>query len=153
VTDGDLAPRTLALIAAGGVAGALSRYAVGRVLPLMPATLAVNVVGSLVLGFVLYESIHLGAVPRQLRLVIATGFLSSLTTYSTFALQTADASPALAVGNVGANYALGFLAIAIGRRTALRVAGGRNGGDVVSGDDRAGSEPEEGAGDDREVES
>lgn len=112
---------SFALIALGGFAGANVRYVVDGVLPSLPATLAVNVAGSALLGFVLYEEAYVGAFSRQLRFALGTGFLSSLTTYSTFAVQTAGTSPALAAANVGANYVLGFAGVALGRWVALAV--------------------------------
>lgn len=138
MTAGHLGPRTVALVGLGGVAGALARHGVAGLLPPLEATLVVNVVGSFVLGVVLYEAIHLGAVPREARLVVATGFLSSLTTYSTFAVQTVGVTPSIAAANVAANYCLGFVAVAVGRLVALRVAV-RRGGDGSGGvDDGAG---------------
>jgi CrcB protein len=44
---------SLALVGLGGFAGANARYAVGLVFPALTATLIVNAVGSLALGFVL----------------------------------------------------------------------------------------------------
>ena len=59
----------------------------------------------------------------ETRAVVATGFLSSFTTYSTFALQSAQAPPAWLVANVVANYALGFAGVLLGRSIARRVDG------------------------------
>lgn len=114
-----------ALIALGGFAGANVRYVAGLALPALQATLAVNVVGSALLGFVLYEEALVGAFSRQFRTALGTGFLSSVTTYSTFALQTAAASPVIALLNVAANYALGFGGVLLGRWAALSLAEGR----------------------------
>lgn len=114
-----------ALIALGGFAGANVRYAAGLALPALHATLAVNVVGSALLGFVLYEEALVGAFSRQFRTALGTGFLSSVTTYSTFAVQTAAASPVIALLNVAANYALGFAGVLLGRWAALSLAEGR----------------------------
>ncbi|MFC6990900.1 fluoride efflux transporter FluC [Haladaptatus sp. GCM10025707] len=112
----------LTLIAVGGFAGANLRYATSTVLPGIPGTLVVNVVGSLLLGFFVYEQRFLGVVSRPLRLAMTTGFLSSLTTYSTFAVETA-LSPELALVNVVANYALGFAAVFVGRFLAQSLPG------------------------------
>ncbi|WP_135819647.1 fluoride efflux transporter FluC [Halostella litorea] len=122
--EGSLATvESLALVALGGFVGANARYAVGLAVPVPWATLAVNVAGSALLGFVLYEEAYLGAFSRQFRVALGTGFLSSLTTYSTFAVETAALSPALALANVLGNYALGFAAVALGRWAALSLAG------------------------------
>ena len=110
------------LIALGGFAGANVRYAADLMLPALSATLVANVAGSALLGFVLYEEALVGAFSRQLRVALGTGFLSSLTTYSTFAVQTATATPAVAALNVVGNYALGFLGVGLGRWAALRLA-------------------------------
>jgi CrcB protein len=114
----------LLLIAVGGFVGAILRYAVGRALPTtFPlGTLAVNVLGSFALGVLLYEAHLVGALSAETRLVVGTGFLSSFTTYSTFAVETSRLSPELAVANVGLNYVLGFTAVVLGRSVARWVA-------------------------------
>lgn len=105
------------VVAVGGFLGATSRYGVGLLVAGPAGTLAVNVAGSFVLAVVI------GVVrsPR-LRLFLATGLLSSFTTYSTFAVETASLAPLPALANVGATYALGFAAalagLAVGRREA-----------------------------------
>ncbi|MDX1744500.1 MAG: CrcB family protein [Halobacteriales archaeon] len=109
-----------ALIAIGGFTGASLRFGLGRVVPGIGATLVVNTIGSLVLGFVLYEAIYAGLLSDRTRFVVATGFLSSFTTYSTFALETVT-SPELALLNVLATYTLGFGGVLLGRELAARV--------------------------------
>lgn len=113
---------TYALVALGGFAGANARHAVDLVLGFLPATLAVNVAGSALLGFLLYEEAYVGVFSRRLRVAVGTGFLSSLTTYSTFAVQTYQAAPVLAAGNVAANYVLGILGVLLGRHVALALS-------------------------------
>lgn len=120
---------TGAIIAIGGFAGANLRYLVADVAGSPAGTLAVNVLGSLVLGFLVYESRYTGFVDRESRLLFTTGFLSSLTTYSAFALETATAGPAIAVGYAGATYGLGFAAVLGGRRLAGIVRGQSEAGD------------------------
>jgi len=112
---------SLALVAIGGFAGSNLRYFTSLVLPGLPGTLAVNALGSFALGFVLYETIYSGVLAGETRAVVSTGFLSSLTTYSTFAVQTAQSPPLLLVGNILANYALGFAGVLLGRSLALHV--------------------------------
>jgi CrcB protein len=108
---------TLLLVAVGGFGGAIARHAVALALPAaFPlGTLAANVFGAFLLGVLLYEERLVGVVSEETRLVAGTGFLASFTTYSTFALETATLAPELAVANVAANYALGFLAVLLGR--------------------------------------
>lgn len=110
----------LALVGAGGVAGALCRHAVAVVGPgTFPwGTLIVNVTGAFLLGVLLYEQRFRDVVPERLRLVAGTGFLSSFTTYSTFAAETTTLAPQLAVANIAATYGLGLLAVLAGRAVA-----------------------------------
>ena len=117
--------RPALLVAIGGFAGAVLRHAVAVALPgnLPWGTLAVNVAGSFALGVLVYETRLTGRLGPRTRLLVGTGFLSSFTTYSAFAVETAALSPSLAVANVGANYVLGFAAVLVGRavvRTATR---------------------------------
>ncbi|MFB6178128.1 MAG: CrcB family protein [Halorientalis sp.] len=114
---------SIVLIAIGGFAGSNLRYFAGLLVPGLGGTLIANALGSFILGFVLYETIYSGVLANETRAVVSTGFLSSFTTYSTFALQSAQASPALLVGNVVANYALGFTGVLLGRALARQVDG------------------------------
>ena len=102
----------------GGALGANLRYFVGTLLPGLGGTFVANVVGSYLLGFLLYEAVYADLIAEETRLVFGTGFLSSFTTYSTFAVETAQAPPPLAVANVVGRYALGFAAVVLGGRTA-----------------------------------
>jgi len=102
-------------VAIGGFAGANLRFLVGGLLPGIEGTLLVNVAGSFALGLLLYEAIHAGALAEQTRVVVGTGFLSSFTTYSTFALESFRAGPALLAANVVATYALGVAGVLAGR--------------------------------------
>lgn len=113
-------PGTLLLVVFGGAAGALSRHFVALALPggFPWGTLAVNVGGAFLLGVLLYEKRLANRLSRETRLVAGTGFLSSFTTYSTFALETATLQPRLALANVVATYTLGFLAVVVGRAVA-----------------------------------
>ncbi|SDM02345.1 CrcB protein [Halogranum gelatinilyticum] len=99
----------VALVALGGFSGAVLRYGVGLALPDVAGTLVANVVGSFVLG--LFVSV---AATRRTRLFLGTGLLSSFTTYSTFAVETAQLGPLAGTANVGVTYLLGFLAAGLG---------------------------------------
>jgi CrcB protein len=73
------------LVALGGAAGAVLRYTVGRWLAASGfpwATLAVNVLGSLLLGAVAAGS------PAWVATLLGSGVAGALTTYSAFALDT-----------------------------------------------------------------
>jgi CrcB protein len=114
----------LLLVAAGGFAGATLRYLVDGALaaPFPWGTLVVNVAGSFLLGVLLYENRLVGVLSPETRLIVGTGFLSSFTTYSTFAVETAALAPTLAVANVAMNYTLGLLAVLLGRVVARVMA-------------------------------
>jgi CrcB protein len=118
---------TVVLIAMGGALGANVRYAIGFVVPGLGGTFVANVVGCFLLGFIVYEAEYTSIISHRSRLVFGTGFLSSLTTYSTFAVETVQASPVLGVANVVGNYAVGFAAVLVGRAVAGWVRDGSAG--------------------------
>lgn len=109
--------RAILLVAAGGFTGAIARHGVSLALPAQfPwGTLLVNVVGAFALGTVVYATNLRGRVSEETRLIVSTGFISSFTTYSTFAGETVALDPTLAALNVVGNYALGFLAVLLAR--------------------------------------
>ena len=81
-------------LALGGAIGACSRYCVSEwIMRAYPGdfehgTLAVNVIGSLLIGIVfvlIHEKMHL---PQSVKPFMMTGLLGSFTTFSTFSLQT-----------------------------------------------------------------
>lgn len=78
------------LVCAGGAAGSGARYLVGVGLarwlgPAFPwGTLAVNVAGSFLISLVMDLSVHYGAIPLELRYLLAAGVLGGFTTYSSF---------------------------------------------------------------------
>jgi len=82
----------MAAIGGGGALGTLARYGMERAL--VPdalgfpwATLAVNVVGSFVLGVVVTLVVERWPGDRWLRPLVAVGFCGGFTTFSTFALE------------------------------------------------------------------
>ncbi len=122
------------LVALGGAAGALTRFAgvsgVNRLaerLGMTPGdrfpfgTLAVNVAGCLVIGVIM--GLHQTpegprAVGDTTRLLVVIGFLGSLTTFSTFGAETIrlieEQRTTLALANIGASVSIGLLAVALG---------------------------------------
>ena len=81
-------------IAAGGSLGAVSRYWMsmstyqwlGQGFPY--GTLMVNLLGSLLMGFLSVLLVHRFQVSEEVRIGLLGGFLSSFTTFSTFAMDT-----------------------------------------------------------------
>ena len=84
----------LLLICLAGAVGTGARFALasavtavlGAALPY--GTMTVNVVGSLLMGGVMYVSTATDLVVPPLRLVLTTGFLGGFTTYSAFNYET-----------------------------------------------------------------
>lgn len=114
---------TLVLVAIGGYAGSNLRFLVGDLIGGVGGTLLVNVVGSFALGFLLYEARFSAVVSQRTHVVVGTGFLSSFTTYSAFALESVTLG-LTGIGYVVASYTLGFGAVLFGRRLALVIDGG-----------------------------
>jgi fluoride exporter len=81
-------------VSAGAVVGAnlrywMSRYAVRLLGPVFPyGTLAINVLGSFVLGFFLVWTTERVMVDARWRLLIAVGFCGGYTTFSSYAYET-----------------------------------------------------------------
>lgn len=83
-----------AIMAVGGGAaiGAWVRwglgYALNPVFPTVPlGTLCANLLGGFLIGLVLGILSHYESVPLELRLLMTTGFLGGLTTFSTFSAE------------------------------------------------------------------
>lgn len=121
----------LLLIALAGGLGALSRYGItlGLSRALGPAfpfgTLTANVLGCLLIGFLIGADISGDLVPRALRLPLTVGFLGALTTFSTFSYDTVrfleHGAWGAALTNVGANLILGIPATLAGLAVAKSV--------------------------------
>lgn len=107
------------IVGIGGFAGSNLRYFVELVVPSsLVATAAVNVLGSLALGFFLYEDLYGGTISKPSRTILATGFIASFTTYSTFVIDTIVTTPVVSLGYVAGSYVLGFAAVLVGREGA-----------------------------------
>lgn len=111
------------LIALGGFLGANTRYGIGLVSPGLTGTFVANVTGSFLLGFIVYEAMYTDYVTERGRLLVSTGFLSSYTTYSTFAYESVSVAPMIGIVNVTTTYTFGFLGVLLGRRIALQIRG------------------------------
>lgn len=119
----------LALVALGGAAGSLLRYAVGTAVPHPAggwpwATLAVNVVASLLLGLAAGWA-HWRHAAHWVRPLLMTGVLGGFSTYSAFAVDTvvlADTGHAgLAVAYVALTVVGCVGAVAVGTAVARRL--------------------------------
>lgn len=112
------------LVFVGGGLGAVSRYGVtvlavrlfGAGFPW--GTLAVNVVGCFLIGLLFELAERTALISPAARLLLMTGFLGGLTTFSAFGLESWNAlrqgeSSMMAV-NVLANNVIGLLAVGLG---------------------------------------
>lgn len=108
---------TVLLVLLGGMIGAPARYLADRAVQarhdsVFPwGTFAVNMGGSLLLGFLLGAQRHLG-LPASAVLLAGTGFCGGLTTFSTFGYETLRLLEDGAVGEAGLN-AIGSLAVGV----------------------------------------
>ncbi|SDH74146.1 CrcB protein [Sinosporangium album] len=88
-----LAPwSTPAVIALGGALGVLARYGLGVLFPHPPAgfpwvTLAVNTVGSLLIGVLMTAITEVWSAPGWVRPLLGVGVLGGFTTFSTYVLD------------------------------------------------------------------
>lgn len=117
---------SLLLVIGGAAVGAPLRYLSDRAIQsrhdtVFPwGTLAVNVIGSLILG-VVTGAVTAGGASPQVQLAVGTGFCGALTTYSTFSYETLrlleDDARLFAAANVVASIVAGvgaaFLGVAI----------------------------------------
>jgi len=81
-------------ICVGGAAGTAARYLLGGWLIALLGTsfpygtLAVNLIGSFLIGSIMHVSLTTDLISPMLRLALTTGFMGGFTTYSTFNYET-----------------------------------------------------------------
>ena len=116
----------------GGLIGSVLRYLVAgwaqeasRSVSFPYGTLAVNLVGCLVIGALSYLADARGLLHPEVRLFLLVGVLGGFTTFSAFGLETMnllrDGQVLVASLNVGANVVLCVLAVWAGRAGALAI--------------------------------
>jgi CrcB protein len=114
------------LIGIGGFIGAILRYIVSgwvqqasKSTDFPYGTLVVNVLGSLVIGFMFYLLENRGVLTPEVRALTLIGILGAFTTFSTFSVETLNlmlrGEVMQALVNVGASLVLGLLAVWAGR--------------------------------------
>lgn len=109
-------------VALGGAAGSVARYQMGRLMTwwlgpqamgLFPfATLAVNTLGSLLMGLLMGFLLRMGGETDGWRLLVGVGLLGGFTTFSAFSLEMAMLIERGQVGMAGV-YALLSLGLGV----------------------------------------
>ena len=110
--------RTFWAVAIGAALGGVSRYylasvvqhRVGSTFPW--GTLAVNVSGSLLLGFIIRYALATPMVSVEMRALLTTGFCGGYTTFSTYSYETATLLEDGQYGRAG-TYALASVVLAL----------------------------------------
>jgi fluoride exporter len=126
--------REVIFLALAGALGTLSRYGLsGLVQRLAGAgfpygTLAVNILGSLIIGLIMQVGLSTDIIPRTLRLVITLGFLGAFTTFSSFSYETIsfleDGAWLMASLNIVSNLGLCLLSTFLGMTIGRIILGG-----------------------------
>ena len=115
---------TWLLVAVGGAAGSVLRFAVGRWAgshwgpDTVMGTLIVNVTGSFVIGLLVGISLERAPLPEPVRSFAAVGFLGGYTTFSTLSLESVrlimEGEFVRAAANVGGSIIAGLGAAFLG---------------------------------------
>lgn len=120
------------LVGIGGFIGSVTRYlASGYVqqasksIDFPYGTLAVNLIGCFIIGFLSQLAESRGAFTNESRLFIFTGFLGGFTTFSSFGNETLnlarDSQMMNALANIGANVVIGLFAVWLGRTVSYLI--------------------------------
>lgn len=120
------------LVGVGGFIGSVLRYLVSgyvqqstKSIDFPYGTLAVNVIGCFVIGFLAQLAETRGAFTSESRLFVFVGILGGFTTFSSFGNETLnlarDSQMMNALANVGANVILGLFAVWLGRTVSYLI--------------------------------
>ncbi len=122
------------IVTIGAAVGGAARYWVTNVVyKFLPSTLpygtlAVNIVGSFIIGFVMFYLDKNELISPQMRILLTTGFCGSLTTFSTFSFETInlmrDSEFLLAGTNIILNVVLSIGAVFIAYLIGKIISGG-----------------------------
>ena len=115
------------LVAVGGLVGSVARYGLAGVVQTAQGsefpvgTLAVNILGSFILGLVMTMSLERGLISPEIRILLGTGFCGGFTTMSTFSYESLAllqyGSPASALLNIGVTLGCCLTAVWLGSIT------------------------------------
>lgn len=128
----ELSLTNILLVGIGGFIGSVMRYlASGYVQQTTKSvdfpygTLAVNVIGCFIIGFLAQLAESRGVFTSESRLFVFTGILGGFTTFSSFGNETInlvrDSQMMNAFANVGANLVIGLFAVWLGRTVSYMI--------------------------------
>ncbi|MBE0682010.1 MAG: fluoride efflux transporter CrcB [Anaerolineales bacterium] len=114
------------IVGIGGFIGSVLRYTVSgwvqqttKSIGFPYGTLAVNVIGCFVIGFLAQLAESRGMFTSESRLFVFVGILGGFTTFSSFGNETLnlarDSQMLSALANIGANVVIGLFAVWLGR--------------------------------------
>ena len=122
------------IVSIGAAIGGAARYWVTNVVyKFLPSTLpygtlAVNIIGSFIIGFVMFYLDRNELISPQMRILLTTGFCGGLTTFSTFSFETInlmrDSEFLLAGTNIILNVVLSISAVFIAYLIGKIISGG-----------------------------
>jgi len=118
----------LVWIGACGALGCISRYLIsgwvynvtGRALPW--GTLAVNLIGSFLLGLLMEAGLRTTLLSPELRIGLTVGFMGGFTTFSTFSFETMRLLEEGSLWQAGANIGLSLLLCLLGSAAGVMLA-------------------------------
>ncbi|MEV6278561.1 fluoride efflux transporter CrcB [Nocardia sp. NPDC051832] len=129
-------PMVLVAIAFGGGLGAVARYGVGELWPVLPgrfpwSTFMINVGGCFLIGILMFLITEVLVAHRLLRPLLGVGFLGGFTTFSTYSLEIRrlleSGDTAVAFGYLGGTVVAALAAVLLGMAAAQMMTGRRRG--------------------------
>lgn len=121
----------IAIVGCGGFIGAALRYIIslsaakifGADFPY--GTLIANIIGAIIIGFVMKISLDTSLITPNTKLFLTTGMMGGLTTFSTFSYETVtminSGQYVLGALNLGLNVVLSFVGVTLGMIVARLV--------------------------------
>lgn len=120
------------LVGIGGFIGSILRYTISgyvqqstKSISFPFGTLAVNVIGCFIIGFLAQLAESRGVFTSESRLFVFVGILGGFTTFSSFGNETLnltrDSQIMNALANIGANVVIGLFAVWLGRTASYLI--------------------------------
>lgn len=116
--------KTILYIGLGGFLGAISRYEISIFInkynqsQFPYSTLAVNILGSILIGFIMSWSVNISPIPNNIKLFLTTGCMGGLTTFSTFSYETVvlfnEGNILLSILSIFSNLFFSILGVCVG---------------------------------------